>query len=76
MFSCALVVTSACRLISVLGINPKQASQAVDIAHDCVEARVPVWSTGGKPQIAVFQADPLRLEVYGAADAIATKTSK
>lgn len=56
----------------LLCINPLQASQATDIAHDCVEARVPVWSTGGKPQIAVVQADPQRLKVDGAADAIAT----
>ena len=67
---------SACRLMTVLGINPKQASQAANIAHDCVETRGLVWPTGGKPQIAVVQADPLRLEVYGAADAIAMKTSK
>lgn len=60
----------------LLCINAKQASQAADIAHDCVEARVPVWSTGGKPQIAVVQADPQRLEVDGAADAIAKKPSK
>ena len=59
----------------LLCINPKQASQAADIAHDCVEARVPVWSTGGKPQIAVVQADPQRLEVDGAADAITKKPS-
>jgi hypothetical protein len=46
------------------------------MAHDCVEARGLVWSTGGKPGIAVVQADPLLLEVYGAAGAIAIKVSK
>jgi hypothetical protein len=47
MFSIALVVTSACRLITLPDINPKQASQAADIAHDCVEAKGLVWPTGG-----------------------------
>ena len=69
-------MTSGCRLLRSLVDRSKQALQVADTAHDCVEARGPVWRTGGKPGVAVVRVDPLRLEVNAANGAIAIKIIK